>query len=484
METQPAAPSTPVPAKPRRRRWWRRALLLVALLVLVPLGIFAYTTWATRHDWAEAEAEADRSDPAWRLHQLIEKQAPIADKENSALHIIAIERKAKDFEVAGVASYNLIFESLPPSARLNAQQLELLRGQLGKIAKPLEEARSLKDIPRGRFFLKYSDEFLSTLFPDHHRARILADWLKHDAYLLAHDGKFDEAVQSCQACLNTGRTMADELFLIGHMIRLASQTIAVTALERVLAQGEASDTSLKAIQALLEKEMKESTSLTAIRGERAGVHMLFDNIRTGKVPVTYLRGLAAGKKASTISEWIGDNFPSTMLKYYPEHLRHMTDGVEIAKLPINEQGPRFDEWDKKTKASRNPIILSLTPALVRIHHAECRSQANLRTAQVALACERYRLSNERWPQTLDDLVKNKLVDVLPVDPMDGQPLRYRYKKDHVVIYSIGLDGVDSEGHVDREPAGSFSSNIGFRLWDKEHRGGPPRPLVVLPEAQP
>src|SRR5262249_55141967 len=156
---QPAAPSTHVPAKPRRRRWWRGALLLVALLVLVPLGIFGYTTWATRHEWAEAEAEADRSDPAWRVHQLIEKQTPIADKDNSALHIIAIERKAKDFEVTGAANYNLIFEGLPPTARLNAQQLELLRGQLGKIAKPLEEARTLKDMPRGRFFLKHSDDF-------------------------------------------------------------------------------------------------------------------------------------------------------------------------------------------------------------------------------------------------------------------------------------------------------------------------------------
>jgi tetratricopeptide (TPR) repeat protein len=460
--------------------------LLVALLLLVPLAIFAYTTWATRHDWSEAEAEAGRSDPAWRLHELIEKQAPIADKENSALHIIAIERKAKDFAVAGGERYNLIFESLPPNARLNAQQLELLRGQLGTIAKPLVEARRLKDMPRGRFILKHSDDFLSTLFPDHHSARRLADWLQHDAYLLAHEGKYDEAVQSCQACLNTGRTMADDLFLIGYLIRVANQTIAIDALERVLAQGEASDESLKAMQGLLDKETKESTSLTAIRGERAGIHMLFDNIRTGKVPVSYLRGLGAGKKASTISEWVGDNFPGTMLKYYPEHLRHMTYGVEIAKLPIHEQGPRLDEWDKKTNASRNPITKALAPALVRIHQAECRSQANLRTALVALACERYRLSHKRWPPTLDDLVKEKLLEALPVDPRDGRPLRFRRNKEHIVIYySIGLDGVDHEGQVEREPMGSFSGlDMAFRLWDKEHRGAPPRPPVVLPEGQP
>jgi hypothetical protein len=420
------------------------------------------------------------------LAQLIDEQEPIPDKENSALHIIAVVGKAKGFFVSDAANYNLVFEELPPTARLNAQQLELIRGRLGTIAKSVAESRKLKDMPRGRFFVNYPDNYFGTLIPDHQSARHVADWLTHDAYLLAHERKYDEAVQSCRASLNAGRAVADDLFLVTHLIRVASQTITVATLERVVAQGEASDEALHAMQVLLEKEMKESSYLRAMRGERAGIHMLFDNMRTGKVPTDELRGgLRFGKKASTISEWIGDTFPATMLKYYPDHLRHMTECVEIAKLPIHEQGPRIDEWDTKIKASRNPIIEAFTPALVRIHQAECRGQANLRAALVALACERYRLRHKCWPSTLDNLVKEKLLEALPVDPMDGHPLRYRRSKEHIVIYSIGLDVVDHEGHVEREPTGSFSGpDMGFRLWDKEHRGGPPRPPVVLPEGQP
>src|SRR6516165_178610 len=79
METPPAAPLAPVPPKPRRRRWLRGVLLLLALAVLAPLCIFAYMTWTVHHNWAQAEAETDRSLARWRLQQLIEEQEPIPD---------------------------------------------------------------------------------------------------------------------------------------------------------------------------------------------------------------------------------------------------------------------------------------------------------------------------------------------------------------------------------------------------------------------
>jgi hypothetical protein len=468
-----------MPPKRRRRRWWRRALLLLALVVLTPLGIFAYLTWAMHDDWAQAEAQGDRTDPHWRLQQLIEEQEPVPDKENSALLIMAVVPQAKGFFVRDAANYDLIFENLPPTARLNSQQLELIRSQLGGIAKPLAGARRLKDMPRGRFPVEYSNDFISTPIGAYQSARSVADWLRHDAYLLAHDGKYDEAVQSCQAILCAGRAMADNLFLIAHLVRVSNHNITIGALERALAQGEASDNALQSMQALLEKEMKESSYLRALRGERAGIHSLFDNVRTGKVSVEYLRGLTSAKKQSTISEWISDAFPATKLKFYPDYLRHMTDGVEIAKLPIHERKPRIDEWDKKITTSGNPLIEWYAPGLVRIHHSECQGQANLRAALAALACERYRLRHGRWPQMLDQLVKEKLLDEVPLDPMDGQPLRYGRKKDHILIYSIGVN----EAWIMRDDSGDVI-NMAFRLWDKEHRGGPPRPPVALPEQQP
>lgn len=482
MEPTPLPPPLPVPPMRRRRRWLRGVLALVAVVILVPVGIYLYLSYAQRAGWADAEADAARSDPRWRLADLIAEQETIPDAENSALHIVAVVGKAKIVRVSGTTStYNLIFADLPPDAVLNDQQLALLRAELGKIAKPLEEARQLKNLPRGRFPVKYGDDYISTLLPDHHKARHIVDWLTHDAYVLAHDKQFDQAVESCHAALNAGRTMREDLFLISHLIRSSIQIETATALERVLAQGVASEVSLAAMQAIVETEIRESSWLRAMRGERAGAHLLFENLRTGKISqAKYLRAMATGKPPANLLERINDHFPSTLLKYYPEHLQHMTRGVEIAKLPIDAQRKPVQEWDTQGKDSRNPITTLMRPAIWKVYESECRSQATLRAMQAAIACERYRLRRGHWPEALDALVEEKLLNEVPRDPIDGQTMRLQRHATFIVVYSIGNDLTDNHGHIDHTRVNDPGVDVGFRLWDEKHRRAPPRPMVKVP----
>src|SRR6185503_14917078 len=112
---------------------------------------------------------------------------------------------------------------------------------------------------------------------------------------------------------------------------------------------------------------------------------------------------------------------------------------------------KLEKLEEECKTSSNVLIVGLVPKMTTVSAAEARSQALLRCAAVALACERYRQSNKgAWPETLDALVKAKLLDAVPRDPFDGQPLRYRRTKEGVVVYSIGADGTDNHGHIDRE----------------------------------
>jgi hypothetical protein len=60
-------------------------------------------------------------------------------------------------------------------------------------------------------------------------------------------------------------------------------------------------------------------------------------------------------------------------------------------------------------------------------------------------------------------------------------MRYRHTKDGVVIYSIGPDLVDNQGHIDRERTYDKGVDIGFRLWNVESRRQPPLPPVVEEE---
>ena len=214
----------------------------------------------------------------------------VADKDNSALHIIATRRKGGPVSIkSAVPNYDKIFNQVPPNAQLNAQQVQLIRTELAKLAKALEDARKLKDMPDGRYPITYTDDSIGTLLPNHQDVRAIADWLQHDAWLFAQEGDYDAAVESCQAIVNGGRSMKDDPFLITCLIRIALQTIAVNTLERVLAQGEPSNERLRAMQKMLEQEIEQDSFVRGMRGERASIHHLFENLRNaGKVQPDFL----------------------------------------------------------------------------------------------------------------------------------------------------------------------------------------------------
>src|SRR5207248_5771811 len=95
-----------------------------------------------------------------------------------------------------------------------------------------------------------------------------------------------------------------------------------------------------------------------------------------------------------------------------------------------------------------------------------------------IAVERYRRVNNRWPDTLTDLVPTFLPN-MPLDPFDGKPLRYRRLDDGVVIYSISSDGKDNGGKFDKDPA-KAGSDLGVRLWDVPQCRQPPKPPPNVP----
>lgn len=75
-------------------------------------------------------------------------------------------------------------------------------------------------------------------------------------------------------------------------------------------------------------------------------------------------------------------------------------------------------------------------------------EARRQVALAAIALERYRLAHSRYPDSLEDLTPDYL-PAIPVDPIDGQPLRYRVDADGAAaVYSIFADLKDDGGTTD------------------------------------
>ena len=75
---------------------------------------------------------------------------------------------------------------------------------------------------------------------------------------------------------------------------------------------------------------------------------------------------------------------------------------------------------------------------------KARAEAYRTIAELVLATCRYRAKKVKYPEKLDDLVPD-FIAFVPVDPFDGQQIRYKISDKKATIYSVGKDGVDDGG---------------------------------------
>lgn len=473
---------------PRRRRRWPWVLLvLVVVFVGFPALLYVYIRWAAAGETATALAETDQLDPDWRWADIDAGREKLADEENAAVQIIKVVistgRGGMRFKNSQASSD--AFERLEPQFELNGQQVDMLREAFEGMQEGVALARKLKDMPKGRFRLNVTPDFFSTMINDQQSARGVFDILQHDAMLRTQIGDLDGAVESCRACMNAGRAIGDEPILISFLIRAAGVNMALQALERALAQGRPTEAALQPMQELLEQEIVDVQKhwVSAMRGERAGHEVLMRALNDGKVRPGALAMMLGGSNAGVV-ERIVDYFPALVTRDYPPLLRHMNQVVEAAKGPLEVQQERFRELDQSTRKSAILVRL-IAPAVTNVSRANLRTQALLRSALAAVACERYRLRDQegRWPRSLAELEKAGLLAATPTDPYDGAELRFRPWKERIVIYAIGLDRTDDGGHIDRRQSDQPGVDVGFRLWNLTRRRQPPQPPIVLAPGQ-
>jgi hypothetical protein len=99
-------------------------------------------------------------------------------------------------------------------------------------------------------------------------------------------------------------------------------------------------------------------------------------------------------------------------------------------------------------------------------------RANARAQQTRLACalERFRRAKAAFPEVLEELVP-EFMDAIPIDALDGKPLRYRRNADGGYdLWSIGSNRTDDGGKIDPEGTGDDQDDW---LW---HMPGPPKAL--------
>jgi hypothetical protein len=478
----------PIKARPGGRlgRLWRRARQNPALagLGLVAAGLLAgVVALALRggprppdapapapapqeDEVMKVVAELNRSDPDWRLEHLEAKRTAVPSERNSARKIEAAKRLLPADWSRQRQQYEKAFGSRPVDVPPRPDQQAALKALRRSAAAALTEARALADVPEGRHPINYSRDYLTTRLPHGTATREVVELLSLDALGQALDGDEGAALAGCQAILNAGRSLKDEPSAIIRLARIAADWVAVRAAERVLRSGGPSAGKVEALQRLLEREAGEPILLTMARAERGGLHWVMSAATSGDLDLSAdanllkddpemaaaLKAIPSGLAARHAHAWL---------------LSQLNRFVEIAGLPDDQQREAVREWDRVARTAPEGAR-QLLPAAPKLVDASLRNRAAVRSAVTALAVERYRLQHGRWPEKLVDVTPDLLQEV-PADPYDGRPLRYTRTDDGVTVYSVGPDGKDNGGTLDRANPERDGSDIGFRLWDASKR---------------
>ena len=130
-----------------------------------------------------------------------------------------------------------------------------------------------------------------------------------------------------------------------------------------------------------------------------------------------------------------------------DYQRYLREYRQTIGRSYAENTNRWKQSEERIQNNRAGILTKiLAPAFSAACQAGVRADARRRAATVGLALYRFRAAQGHFPEKLDELEPDTL-RLLPRDPYDGKPLKYRPTKMGWVVYSVALDEVDNHGQL-------------------------------------
>lgn len=323
------------------------------------------------------------------------------------------------------------------------------------------------------------------------------------ATLLAlHQGRRDDALEFLETQLRIVRAFPRHGLLIGELVRIAMGAIAWNTTWELLQADGWSDAQLRRLQQAWQETEYVDCMIRGLEMERALALREYARCREdpGRLASFFAMAGGSGGTAPTPS---AVSKPSDLLEWMAEMFRRGGGGVRA------QVWAWFKSWDderfylefthtlieeawRRSALGRPPRTLPLSlpageafvpeaplgvsaqlelrrhllaemisPSLNKAMAKAFLVQMQREMAITAIALKRYQLQHGVLPENLAELVPALLSDV-PLDWMDGRPLRYRRLEGRqFLLYSVSNDGIDQGG--DPTPAEGRSKGMALHL---------------------
>ena len=321
---------------------------------------------------------------------------------------------------------------------------------------------------------------IGSLLPSTQKCREVARALTCRAMRHAGDGDYEAAWQELLACQRLGRALARGGTLIEELVGIAIVSIATNAQLTLVGHGTHSPSRLRAWQADL-RELPPMPSLADKLGQTerfVTLEVLQSIARNGLHILDGLDGPVSGRKPNNP---LVERMLSRSVDFDPAFraVNEMYDKCEAASRQPDRairkvaMADIHDEIkDRKntvttlgavnrlsmSRAQRgehigNIVIGLMVPAIEKLMDADDRTAQNQANLGAAIALAAYRVDTGKYPIRLDEVVP-KYLTAVPGDLFSGKPLVYRPTDTGYLLYSVGVNGIDEDGHwTDDDPMG-------------------------------
>jgi hypothetical protein len=339
-----------------------------------------------------------------------------------------------------------------PPAELDAARAVLfaMEGRREVMSELVEGLRR----PQYRFALRHENGAL-TVVPYLGWMKAISGLFQLRATARLEAGDTAGAMDDVRAIFAVQDRMREETTLIGHFVRLAISSMGMTAVWHGITHHQWTEAQLTQFQRRFEAVTERDVAVRALRSERLLGCQTLELLINGDLTPGDLEMAGAGSL-------LGAALPSFRLRRAQATYARVLDQV-VSQLQTGRPDRTFASQgiDSERILAREvpPVGFMRVPSITRMMMPSFgdvtgrfdRALVTSRLAACACALERYRLAEGRYPQALAELVP-RFVAAMPMDPEDGEPLRYRLEADGTfTLYSVGSNQRDHGGRSGNEP---------------------------------
>jgi hypothetical protein len=262
--------------------------------------------------------------------------------------------------------------------------------------------------------------------------------------LALSENRPEDFVRSQRSILRIAGSIDNEPLLISHFVRIAVHGIAVGTLQQGLRAKPIPEPQLRALQEEYRQAEDADAMVHAYVGERSVINDMLKRLAEGSAASA--DPMMAEMRAEMELSGIDPDNQDAIAQQRLVLLTSLTPLTIVSGVTWPERIKAGKHLEARLEAGRSDDLglQVLTPALVSSVEAFGRDIAMLRSAQTALAVERYRADNGELPTDVTQLMPKYFTAPIE-DPFDGQPLRYKRLTKGYQVYSVYADLEDNGG---------------------------------------